>query len=229
VQAGGPAPLKERLADPAVRNRIRDELRARGAAYTSAAGWADIRLGAFTHPDNLSWESGSLADVMAGTGTDAVDAICDLLLMEDLRVAQVTSGPWTEGLRRFLRHPAAMIGTDSTFLGAKPSPRTYGSYPRILGQFVRDEQLLTLEDAVHRMTGAVAERLGLRERGLLREGYAADVVVFDPQRVRANATYDEPRQFPDGIEYVIVNGVPVIDGGQHTGATPGRSLRRARD
>jgi N-acyl-D-amino-acid deacylase len=228
VQSGGPGPLKERLADGPTRGRIRQELAARGAAYTGAAGWADLRLGAFTRPENLRWESRTLAEVMADNGTDAVDTICNLLLSEDLRVAQVTSGPWTAGLRRFLQHPVAMIGTDSTFLGEKPSPRTYGSYPRILGQFVRDEGLLTLEDAVHRMTGAPAARLGLRERGLLRDGFAADIVIFDPARVRANATYDEPRQFPDGIEHVIVNGDIVVDGGRHTGATPGRSLRRGR-
>jgi N-acyl-D-amino-acid deacylase len=228
VQSGGPGPLKERLADGGMRQRIRHELAARGAAYTGAAGWADLRLGAFTRPQNLRWESRSLAEVMTETGTDAVDAICDLLLSEDLRVAQVTSGPWTDGLRHFLRHPGAMIGTDSTFLGEKPSPRTYGSYPRILGQFVRDEGLLTLEDAVHRMTGAPAARLGLAERGLLREGFAADVVIFDAARVRANATYAKPRQFPDGIEHVIVNGESVIDQGKHTGATPGRALRRGR-
>jgi N-acyl-D-aspartate/D-glutamate deacylase len=121
-----------------------------------------------------------------------------------------------------------MIGTDSTFLGDKPSPRTYGSYPRVLGQFVRDEALLSLQDAVRRMTGAPAARLGLRERGLLREGFAADVVVFDPARVRSNATYEAPRRYPDGIEHVIVNGTLVVEGGIHTGATPGRALRRGR-
>ncbi len=199
-----------------------------GAAYASAAGWADVRLGAFSRPDNLGWESRTLADVMNETGQDAVDAICELLLAEDLRVAQVTTGPWTDGLRRFLPHPAAMVGTDSTFLGDKPSPRTYGSFPRILGQFVREERLLSLEEAVHRMTGAPAARLGLRERGLLRDGFAADVVVFDAARVRANATYDEPRQFPDGIEHVIVNGQLVVDGNRHTGALPGRALRHGR-
>jgi N-acyl-D-aspartate/D-glutamate deacylase len=169
-----------------------------------------------------------LADVMRETGSDAVDAACDLLLSENLGVAQVTSGPWTDGLRRFLAHPQAMIGTDSTFLGDKPSPRTYGSYPRILGQFVRDEALLSLEEAVRRMTGAPAARLGLRDRGLLRDGHAADLVVFDPQRVRSNATYDQPRRFPEGIEHVIVNGTSVVDGGVHTGALPGRALRRGR-
>ena len=228
AQAGGPMALKERLADAATRERMRAELRERGAAYASGAGWADVRLGAFTRPENLRWESRSLADVMAETGTDAVDAICDLLLSENLGVAQVTTGPWTDGLRRFLAHPLAMVGTDSTFLGEKPSPRTYGSYPRILGQFVRDEALLSLEEAVWKMTGAPAARLGLADRGLLRDGYAADLVVFDPARVRAAATYDEPRRFPDGIEHVVVNGQLVIDGGQHTGATPGRALRRGR-
>ena len=225
IQEGGPQRLKERLADAAARERLRTELRSRGAAYASSAGWADVRLGAFTAPDNLRWESRSLAEVMDDRGVDAVDAICDLLLSENLGVAQVTSGPWTDGLRRFLAHPGAMIGTDSTFFGAKPSPRTYGSYPRILGQFVREEALLSLEAAVQRMTGAPAARLGLRERGLLRDGYAADVVVFDPVRVRALATYDEPRQLPEGMHHVLVNGVAVIDDGRHTGAVPGRGLR----
>ncbi|MGZ6256202.1 MAG: amidohydrolase family protein, partial [Candidatus Limnocylindria bacterium] len=162
------------------------------------------------------------------TGKDAVDAICDLLLTEDLGVAQVTSGPWGETLPLFVRHPIGMVGTDSTFLGDRPSPRTYGSFPRILGQFVRDEQLLSLEEAVRKMTGAPAARLGLTDRGLLRDGFAADLVVFDPARVRSNATYDEPRRFPDGIEYVAVNGELVVDGGAQTDALPGRALRRGR-
>ncbi|MGH2456962.1 MAG: N-acyl-D-amino-acid deacylase family protein, partial [Candidatus Limnocylindria bacterium] len=228
VQSGGPAALKQRLADRGARDRVRAELAERGAAYASAEGWADVRLGAFTRPENLRWESATLADVMRESGTDAVDAICDLLLAEDLRVAQVTTGPWTDGLRTFLRHPGAMIGTDSTFLGEKPSPRTYGSYPRVLGQFVREEGILGLAEAVRRMTSAPAARLGLADRGLLRDGFAADLVLFDAARVRANATHDRPRQFPEGIEHVIVNGELVVDGGRHTGARPGRALRRGR-
>jgi N-acyl-D-amino-acid deacylase len=229
VQSGGPLALKERLADRSVRDRLRAEMAARSAAYSGPAGWADLRLGAFTQPENLRWESATLADVMRDTGSDAVDAICDLLLAENLAVAQVSSGPWSETLPHFVRHPVGMVGTDSTFLGEKPSPRTYGSFPRILGQFVRDERLLSLEEAVRKMTSAPAARLGLTNRGLLRDGFAADLVIFDPVRVRSNATYDEPRRFPDGIEYVAVNGKLVVDGGVHTGALPGRALRRGRN
>jgi N-acyl-D-aspartate/D-glutamate deacylase len=122
-----------------------------------------------------------------------------------------------------------MVGTDSTFVAEKPSPRTYGSYPRILGQFVRDEGILGLEEAVRRMTGAAAARLGLRTRGTLKDGATADLVIFDPATVRSDATVDNPRQDPVGIETVIVNGVLVVDEGTHTGATPGRALRHGRD
>jgi N-acyl-D-aspartate/D-glutamate deacylase len=98
----------------------------------------------------------------------------------------------------------------------------------VLGQFVREEALLSLEEAVRRMTGAPAARLGLADRGLLRDGFTADLVVLDPARVRATATYEDPRRFPEGIEHVVVNGTLVVDAGRHTGATPGRALRRGR-
>jgi N-acyl-D-amino-acid deacylase len=229
VQDGGPGPTKERLADRATRDRIRQELAERGVLFAGAGGLRDIRLGYFARPNNVRWEGRTLGEVVDETGRDEVDTVCDLLLAEDLRVSEVTPGPHTDGIRRFLRHPVGMVGTDSTFLGAKPSPRTYGSFPRILGQFVRDEALLSLEEAVRRMTGAPAARLGLRDRGLIRDGAAADLVVFDPATVRSTATYDEPRSFPEGIEHVIVNGALVVDGGRHTGATPGRALRRGAD
>ena len=228
VQAGGPGPLKERLADRAVRDRIRDEMRARGRMFAGDRAWDELRLGALTRPENLEWEGRSLGDLMRATGRDAVDAICDLLLAEDLRTNQVTPGPHFQGIRPFLQHPASMIGTDAVLIGEKPSPRSYGTYPRILGQLVREERWLGLEAAVHRMTGAPAARLGLTDRGRIADGLLADLVVFDPASVRSLATYDEPRRYPAGIPYVLVNGVPVVDGGEHTGATPGRALRRGR-
>ena len=228
VQAGGPSGTKERLADASVREQVRRELAERGILYAGRRAWDDVRLGAFTRPELLRWEGRTLGEVIADRGHDPVDVLCDLLLEEDLRVNQVTPGPWTETLRDFIRHPVGMIGTDSTFIGDKPSPRTYGSFPRVLGQFVREEALLSLEEAVRSMTSAAAERLGLRDRGLIRDGYAADVVVFDAERVRSNATYEEPRRFPDGIEWVVVGGEVVVERGAHTGARPGRVLRAGR-
>jgi N-acyl-D-amino-acid deacylase len=229
IQEGGPGPLKTRLADRSARDRLRAEFTARGASYASAAGWADVRLGAFRRTENLRWESRTVAEVMGETGHDALDVICDLLLAEDLRVSQVTSGPWSETLPLFVTHPVGMVGTDSTFLGEKPSPRTYGSFPRILGQFVRDEALMSLEEAIRKMTSAPAARLGLRDRGIILEGAVADLVVFDPATVRSTATYDEPRSYPIGIEQVIVAGALVVADGAHTGATPGRGLRHGQD
>ncbi|HSO29136.1 MAG TPA: amidohydrolase family protein, partial [Candidatus Sulfomarinibacteraceae bacterium] len=156
VQAGGPGPTKERLADPAVRARIRDELQARGVLYAGSGGIADLRLGYFGRHEHARWEGRTLGEIGRETGEDLVELLCDLLLTEDLRLNQVTPGPHIDGIRRFYRHPVAMVGTDSTFVGAKPSPRTYGSFPRVLGQFVRDEGVLGLEEAVAKMTSMPA-------------------------------------------------------------------------
>ncbi|HXU86879.1 MAG TPA: amidohydrolase family protein [Verrucomicrobiae bacterium] len=229
VLDGGPLRTKERLADIGVRDRIRQELRDRGQLFAGTGGIRDIRIGYLRRPENLRWEGRTLGELIDAAGTDPVDALCDLLLAEDLRPNEVTPGPHLEGTRRFLRHPGAMIGTDSVFVGAKPSPRTYGSYPRILGQFVRDEALLGLEDAVARMTSMPAARLGLRDRGTIRDGAVADLVIFDPATVRSDATIDDPTRDPEGIETVIVAGQLVVDGGRPTGARPGRGLRRGRD
>ena len=229
VLEGGPRRTKERLADPQVRGRIRDDLRSRGQLFAGAGGLRDVVIGYLRRPENLRWEGRTLGDVIDDTGKEPVDALCDLLLAEDLRPNEVTPGPNLAGTRRFLRHPGAMIGTDSVFVGGRPSPRTFGSYPRILGQFVRDEALLGLEDAVHRMTGLPAARLGLRDRGVIRDGAVADLVVFDPATVRSDATIDDPTREPEGIETVIVAGEMVVDGGMPTGARRGRGLRRGRD
>jgi N-acyl-D-amino-acid deacylase len=228
IQAGGLGPLRERLADRRVRERVRAESAVLGRRFAGDRSWDEVRLGAFALPENAPWEGRTLGEYLAATGLDPVDAICELLLAEDLRINQVTPGPHRAGTNVFIRHPQAMIGTDGVMVGAKPAPRTYGTYPRILGELVREERLLGLEEAVHKMTGASAARLGLDDRGLIVDGRRADLVVFDPARIRTLATYDEPRRFPEGIPYVLVNGVPVVDGGEHTGATPGRALRRGR-
>ena len=174
---------------------------------------------------NKEWEGRSLGDLARHQGKRMVDAICDLLIEENLAVAFVARTGNPDNIRAIAQHPAQMVGSDGLMTGDHPNPRTYGTFPYILGAFARDEGLLRLEDAVRRMTSAPAQRLGLPDRGLLRDGMKADVVVFNPQSIRANATFDQPKQYPDGIEYVIVNGVPVIDNGVHTGALPGRALK----
>jgi N-acyl-D-amino-acid deacylase len=229
VLEGGPKRTKERLADPAVRTRIRTELRERGELFAGSGGIRDVRIGYLRRPENLQWEGRTLGELIDAAGTDPVDALCDLLLAEDLRPNEVTPGPNLPGTRRFLEHPGAMIGTDSVFVGARPSPRTYASFPRILGQFVRDEAVLGLADAVHRMTGMPAARLGLRERGTIRHGAIADLVIFDPETVRSDASIDDPTRPPEGVEHVILAGQAVLTNGQPTGARPGKGLRRGRD
>ncbi|MBA2382909.1 MAG: amidohydrolase family protein [Chloroflexi bacterium] len=229
VQAGGLAKTKERLADPGVRTRIRRDLAARGQLFAGSGGIRDVRIGYLRVTWNRQWEGKTLGELIDAEGRDPVDVLCDLLLAEDLRPNEVTPGPNLAGTRRFLRHSGAMIGTDSVFVGAKPSPRTFGSYPRILGQFVRDEALLGLEDAVKRMTSMPAARIGLRDRGTIRDGAVADLVIFDPATVRSDATIDDPTRDPEGIDTVIVAGRIVVDGGRPTGARPGRALRRGRD
>jgi N-acyl-D-aspartate/D-glutamate deacylase len=128
-----------------------------------------------------------------------------------------------------LRHRLSMIGSDGSALnattaGGSPHPRSYGCYPRVLGRYVREEKLISLETAIAKMTSMPAAQLGLPDRGLLKIGRAADVVIFDAERIIDRATFDDPHRYPDGIEYVIVNGRLVIKGGQHTGSLPGRVL-----
>ena len=125
-----------------------------------------------------------------------------------------------------MKHPAQMVGSDGLMTGDMPNPRTYGTFPYVLGQAV-EQGLFRLEDAVHKMTGAPAKRLGLRDRGLLRDGMKADVVIFDPATIHARATFDQPKQLASGIINVFVNGVMVWDRGRHTGAFPGQALRKS--
>mgnify|MGYP003308192496 CR=1 FL=1 len=130
-----------------------------------------------------------------------------------------------DNIRTIVRHPAHIVGSDGLLSGDMPYPRSYGTFPYVLGQFVREEGILRLEEAVRKMTAIPAQRLGIRDRGVLRDGMKADIVVFDPDRVQAKSTFEQPKQYPEGIDYVAVNGKLVVDHGQHTGALPGRALR----
>jgi N-acyl-D-amino-acid deacylase len=161
-------------------------------------------------------------------GQDPADALFDLLLEENLGISTVGLGTNPQTLPYFVSHPAGMIASDSILFGEYPNPRSYGCFPIVLAEFVRAEKHLRLPEAIRKMTSFPAQRLGLPDRGLLRDGFKADIVTFNPVTVKTHATREDPKRYPVGIEYVIVNGRIVIDQGENTGALPGRALRRGR-
>jgi N-acyl-D-amino-acid deacylase len=222
VHEGGPAEMVRRLRDPSARARLRAERHERldgdlSTMVISTVGSADTLQ---------SYEGRSLEWVMRDRGqSDPVEAICDLLLETDLAVGFVAQGGDEDSLRACIAHPAHLASTDAVLVGGRPHPRGYGTYPRYLGRYVRELGLLSLEECIRRMTGAPAECLRLTDRGLVRPGLAADLVLFDAERVLDRATFEEPRQAPEGIELVVVNGVVVVESGRHSGATPGVALR----
>ena len=220
VHAGGPAALLERIQD----RRVRDEI---GDSVNPMWGLS-LDYYIFSHvgsAKNKEWEGRSLTDLAQARGQGMVDAICDLLIEENLEVAFVARTGNPDNIRTIVRHPAQMVGSDAVLTGDMPNPRSYGTFPYVLGQFVREEGLLRLEEAVRKMSAIPAQRLGLTDRGILRDGMKADIVMFDPDRVEAKATFEDPKQYPAGIDYVMVNGQLVVDNGVHTGALPGRALR----
>ena len=222
VHDGGPERLKEVLRSPEGRERLKGEVAPRGQS------WRDLWVTYFKRPHNKRFEGMPVDQVADMMGKHPVDALCDLLLDEDLQVSYVIPGPNLASLPKFIAHPLSMVGSDALLLGDFPSPRTYGTFPNILGAFVREEVFLSLPEAIRKMTSFPAQRLGIPDRGLLHNGMKADIVVFDPKEVRAPATRTEPKQFPVGIDYVIVNGRIVVDKGEHTGVLAGRAVRRGR-
>ena len=219
VHEGGPERLKQALADEDARERLRGEVGPR------APTWHDMWLTYFKRPENHKYEGRSIAEIAEMRMQHPVDALCDLLIEEDLQTCYVAEGLNLKTLPAFVTHPLSMVGSDAVLLGDFPSPRTYGCFPVILAEYVREERQMSLPNAVRKMTSFPAQRLGLQDRGVLRDGMNADITVFDAGSVRAPATRTDPKQFPVGIEYVIVNGTVVVDRGSHTGALPGRAVR----
>lgn len=189
-----------------------------------------IMVVGFHAPELKRYEGKRLSEIAAAMGKPWADAVIDLLLI-DPSLSRITFSMTDENVAMQLKQPWVMIGTDAEAWNPADSlhglthPRAYGSYPRILGRYVREQGLLTLEDAVRKMTSLPADRLGLRQRGQLRAGFFADVVVLDPATVIDRSTYDRPHQLSIGIRHVLVNGVPVVRDGAVTGTTPGRALR----
>jgi N-acyl-D-amino-acid deacylase len=224
TQEGGPERLKEALNSPRERARMREEVGTGPRRRNPEETW----LTNFQKPHTKQYEGLSVAEIARQRGQDEVDALCDLFLDDGPQISMVGVGTNLQTLPAFVSHPYGMVGSDAVLLGEHPSPRTYGCFPVILAEFVQAERHLRLPEAIRKMTSFPAQRLGLRDRGILRDGMKADIVMFNPKTVKAPATRQQPKQFPLGIPYVIVNGQVVIDNGEHTDALPGRALRHSR-
>jgi len=224
---GGRDALLARLDDSATRARIREEVIARRQGME----WRDVMI---SHcPAQAAYEGLTLDQLAQERGTEPVDAVLDLLREAEGQVSMIQFSMSEENLRAVLRQPWVMVGSDGSSLApcgemgrGKRHPRSYGTFARVLGRYVREEQVLTWEETVRKMAALSAQKLRLDDRGLLKVGYKADIVLFDPDRVVDRATFIDPYQYPVGIEYVLVNGQVVIERGEHTGALPGRVLER---
>ena len=236
VQEGGHAAWVERLRDPDIRARVVAEIRQPGDGwenlYHAAGGPENLILLGFRN-DALKHLTGkTLAEAAALRGTSPEDTIIDLVIEDDSRVATAYFIMSEDNIAKKIRQPWMAFGSDAeslapegVFLQSNPHPRTYGNFARLLGKYVREEQVISLPEAIRRLTAFPADNLGLTGRGRLQPGYYADIAVFDPATISDHATFTEPHRYATGMHHVIVNGVPVLRNGEHTGATPGRFVR----
>ncbi|MCH8864204.1 MAG: D-aminoacylase [Chloroflexi bacterium] len=220
VHDGGPDAILERLAQPGTREKICADLRA------LSVDWSQRILTAVPSEKNGVYVGKSLLEASGMAGKDVIEFFCDLLLEERLAVGFLTPLGIEEDVRRIMQHPGHIAGSDGILVGDKPNPRAWGTFARYLGVYGRELGILSLEEVIRHMTAASARRFGLDDRGLVREGLAADLVVFNPQTVIDNATFDEPKKYPTGIDYVVVNGAVAVAEGKSTGVLNGRSLLR---
>ena len=224
-----------RLKTADARKRIREDI-ANGLPgwedneVKSVGGWHGVMVASCQKTENKKYEGQRMDEVAKMMGKDPVDALCDLLISEEGSAGAIYFSMSEPDVELAMKQPWVGIGSDGSavspemvFVG-KPHPRFYGTFPRVLGVYVREKKVLTLPEAVHKMTGLSAKIVGFTDRGLLKPGMAADITLFDPATVIDKATFENPAQYPVGIPYVIVNGVVVIDKGEHTGAKPGRVL-----
>jgi N-acyl-D-amino-acid deacylase len=226
--SGGPDETLHRLHDPAALARIRADLEVHGSdgCHGVVAEWDTIEISGVTHAD-LDGVVGRTIDWLAGSrGLDPFDVFVDILIRDDLGTGILQHVGHEENVRTIMRHSRHTAGSDGLLVGAKPHPRAWGTFPRYLGHYCRELDLFSLEECVGHLTGRAAARLRLADRGFVRTGYAADLVLFEPDRVADTATYDRPRSPAAGIPYVLVNGELVMDDSHRTAAISGRALRR---
>lgn len=230
VVEGGMEQMLERLRDPSARQRIKDDW-AHGASWDNRVrvlGWENLLISYTSTDANEHYAGLSLQEAASRAGKEPADFTMDLLLEEGGVVGYLNLYGQEADVRAVMRHPGTVIGSDGLHTGKRPHPRLTGTFPRILGRYVREDRVLGLEEAVRKMTFQTARRLGLSGIGLLAEGFRADVTIFNPQTVIDRSTFEDPWQTPEGIAYVIVGGRMVAEQGRHTGALPGLALRRGR-
>ena len=231
---GGTQAMLARLKDPALRPRLENEIN-HGIAgsnwynhYTATGGWEGMLLVSLGNPQYKRFEGKRMSEVIQALGKPGIDVLFELLETNGGSVPTVYFHHAEEDMRYALRQPFVSIGSDGTAVKTEgplargnPHPRYYGTFPRVLGRYVREEKLLSLEEAVRKMTSANASKLRIYDRGLLRPGQWADVTIFDAARIIDHATFEKPHQYATGVEYVLVNGKLVLEKGRHTGARPG--------
>ncbi|TQS46821.1 N-acyl-D-amino-acid deacylase family protein [Cryptosporangium phraense] len=224
---GGPAATLARLEDPGALARIRENLEVTGSdgCHGVVAEWDTLQISGVRNPELSALVGATIAAVAAESGREAFEVFVDVLRRDRLGTTILQHVGHEPNVREIMRHPKHLAGSDGLLVGGRPHPRAWGTFPRYLGHYVREERVLGLEECVARMTGRPAARLGLADRGVLRVGAVADLVLFDPSTVAAGATFEDPRRPAVGIPYVFVDGQRVIDDGRRTSARPGRSLR----
>lgn len=236
VQEGGDAAWIERLKDPGIRARMHQEITTPSDQwenlYLAAGGAEGLILIGFRNPALKPLTGKTLAEVAQMRGSNPIDTMMDLVIEDESRVGTVYFIMSEDNIRRKIALPWMAFGSDAessapegAFLLSSTHPRAYGNVARLLGKYVREEQVITLPEAIRRLTSFPAENLKIKDRGMLAEGFFADIVVFDPATITDHATFAEPMQYATGVRDVIVNGVPVLRDGEHTGATPGRFIR----
>ena len=236
VQVGGLEAMLARLALPATRDRIRTEIERDGLNnWGRIPSWDCVQISVSPRLPQHAGET--IAALAAARGRGAIDLVCDYLIEDNGATRVLITSIAEDDIREIVRSPSALVGSDGNCVAdygvvsqGMPHPRFYGTFPRIIGHYVHEQRLLPLEQAIRKMTAATARALRLRDRGLLEEGYRADITIFDPADFKDRATYADPHRYPTGARTtVLVNGVLVVENARHTGATPGMVLRRAAD
>lgn len=236
VLEGGTEKMISRLKDARIRQQLKKEITTDSKEweniYLGSGGPGGILIGSVVNRDLEKWQGKRLAEIAQAQAKEPLEALFDFIVADHGQTGAIFFMMKEEDMQAALKSPFVSICTDSgaratdgPLSGSKSHPRGWGTYPRILGRYVRDQKLMPLELAIHKMTGLPAKNVGLKERGLLRAGYFADITIFDPKTIIDRATFEEPNQYPVGINFVIVNGQLEVDGGQRTPALGGRPLR----